>query len=105
MVDIMNCTSEGHPDCRHISKKDIFWFCDRHKTTSIYPEVEGCHYYEAPGEYALKVALQESSDDFDKKILQYDIARHELLVESIRDGILYAVVAFTALALLVWWTA
>jgi hypothetical protein len=58
-----------------------------------------------PGEYALRVAFQEKFDEFDRKILEYDIERHELLVESIRDGILYAVVAFTALALLIWWTS
>jgi hypothetical protein len=64
-----------------------------------------CSCYEAPGEHSLRVAFQEKFDDFDRKILEYDLWWHELLIESIRDGILYAVVAFTALALLVWWTA
>lgn len=106
MVDIMNCHNEDHSDCRHLVEHSGYWRCKIHGDIIItQPEIQGCHYYESPGEHSLRVALQENRDDFDKKILQSDIARHELLVESIRDGILYAVVAFTALALLVWWTS
>jgi hypothetical protein len=75
-----------------------------HKT-DIVTEAQGCPDYETQGEHALRIAFQKKFDEFDREILEYDIWRHELLVKTIRNGILYAVVAFTALALLVWWTA
>jgi hypothetical protein len=107
MVDIMNCHSDGHPKCRYLSKLNgrSFWTCVKHNTVTFNPEVSGCHYYETPGEHSLRVAFRKKFDEFDKKILEYDLWRHEFLVKSIRDGILYAVVAFTVLALSVWWTA
>lgn len=107
----MNCCSEEHPDCRYILKRDGYWICDMHKTTTINPEGEGCSLYELSVKYALRIALQKKLDDLKQKQkqkqLEHDIDWHDIVFTAIRDGLIctLACLVVGTLAVLILWSA
>lgn len=97
----MNCHNKDHPDCCHLVKHSGYWRCKIHGNmlTITKPEVQGCHYYEAPGEYAFRIALQKVRDDFDQNIKEFD----EWRGSCIRRGCYAAIVILVLFTLFIWW--
>jgi len=94
----MNCIDVCQPDCRHLEMHDEYWVCGIHGFKTIDSQIDGCSYYEAPGEYALRIALQGKFDSLYHHIAELDEWRDRY----IRRGVIAGVITLTAYAIFVW---
>lgn len=95
----MICCSADEPDCRHLEKHGEYMACGALGFETIVPWIDGCPHYEASGEYALRVALQEELDNIDKTFKEFDKWRDR----CIRWGVNLGIIVLVAYMIFFWW--